>query len=371
MEINNLKMISFRNHKKTNISFDPGLTIIWGKNGSGKTSILEAIHSLSFGKSFRTNNKSDLIKNGEENFYLKGDFKSKNNSKNTVSLSQDIKGNKKITINQKTIKKRKELFGLNNVVVFSPEEEEITKGSPLIRRNYFDKVFSICSSKYLEKLLSYNKLIKQRNILLKTEKNLEKKEKELDIWDKPLSINGVELWLHRDKKINQFSQFFSEVVERFDKNLLLDINYKLKNQTKEDYLKVLKKSRADDISRGYTSCGPHRDDILFNWDKKKIKNHGSQGEHKLFLALLKISEHLFISQKTEKTPIFLIDDMFANLDKERSKKLLHFVETFKNKNEKKSQTIITTTNIVNIKENGFFSEYENIKKHHLEEHATT
>ena len=199
MEINNLKMISFRNHKKTNISFDPGLTIIWGKNGSGKTSILEAIHSLSFGKSFRTNNKNDLIKKGEENFYLKGDFKSKNNSKNTISLSQDIKGNKKITINQKTIKKRKELFGLNNVVVFSPEEEEITKGSPLIRRNYFDKVFSICSSKYLEKLLSYNKLIKQRNTLLKIEKNLQKKEKELDIWDKPLSIKGVELWLHRDK----------------------------------------------------------------------------------------------------------------------------------------------------------------------------
>ena len=162
-----------------------------------------------------------------------------------------------------------------------------------------------------------------------------------------------------------------QVVERFDKNLLLDIDYKLKTQTKEDYLSVLKKSRADDISRGYTSYGPHRDDVLFNWDKKKIKNHGSQGEHKLFLALLKISEHLFISQKTEKTPIFLIDDMFANLDKERSKKLLRFVETFKNKNEQKSQTIITTTNIVNIKENGFFSEYENIKKHHLEEHATT
>ena len=90
------------------------------------------------------------------------------------------------------------------MVVFSPEEEAIAKGSLLIRRNYFDKVFSICSSKYLEKLLSYNKLIKQRNILLKTEKNLEKKEKELDIWDKPLSIKGVELWLHRNKKINQY-----------------------------------------------------------------------------------------------------------------------------------------------------------------------
>ena len=370
MEINNLKMISFRNHKKTNISFDPGLTIIWGENGSGKTSILEAIHSLSFGKSFRTNNKRDLIKKGDESFYLKGDFKSKNNAKNTISLSQDIKGNKKITINQKTIKKRKELFGLNNVVIFSPEEEEITKGSPLIRRNYFDKVFSICSLKYLETLLSYNKLIKQRNTLLKTEKNLEKKEKEIDVWDEPLSIKGLELWLDRKKQMNQFIDFFFEVVQRFDNNLLLDINYNLKTQKKEDYIDALKNSRSDDIRRGYTSFGPHRDDVLFRWNKKKIKNHGSQGEHKLFLALLKISEHLFISKKTEKTPIFLIDDMFANLDKERSKKLLRFVETFKNENKEKSQTIITTTNIINIKENGLFSEYENIKKHHLVENGT-
>ena len=371
MEINNLKMISFRNHKKTNISFDPGLTIIWGENGSGKTSILEAIHSLSFGKSFRTNNKKDLIKKGDSSFYLKGNFKSKNNSTNTVSLSQDIKGNKKITINKKTIKKRKDLFGLNNVVVFSPEEEEITKGSPLMRRNYFDKIFSICSSKYLEKLLTYNKIIKQRNILLKTERNSEKKEKELDIWDKPLSVAGVTLWLSRKKLMDQFISFFTGVVQKFDKNLLLEIEYNFNNQKKENYRDTLRNGRFNDIKKGYTSFGPHRDDVLFIWGKKKIKNHGSQGEHKIFLALLKVSEHLFISKKTKKTPIFLIDDMFANLDKERSKKLLHFIETFENENKEKSQTIITTTNIINIKENGFFSEYENIKKHHLIQNGTT
>ena len=115
MEINKLEMISFRNHKKTNISFNPGLTIIWGKNGSGKTSVLEAIHSLSYGKSFRTNNKNDLIKKGDKNFFIKGDFKNKDNSYNTVALSQDTSGSKKITINKKPIKKRKELLGLNNV----------------------------------------------------------------------------------------------------------------------------------------------------------------------------------------------------------------------------------------------------------------
>ena len=149
MEINNLEMISFRNHKKTYIDFDPGLTIIWGENGSGKTSILEAIHSLSYGKSFRTNNKKDLIKKGSDFFFIKGSFKNTENFKNTVSLSQDIKGNKKIQIDNKVIKKRKDLFGLNNVVVFSPEEEGITKGTSLFRRKYFDKIFSICSYDYL------------------------------------------------------------------------------------------------------------------------------------------------------------------------------------------------------------------------------
>ena len=100
MEINNLKMISFRNHKKTNIDFNSGLTVIWGKNGSGKTSILEAIHSLSIGKSFKTNNKKELIKKSATEFFLKGVFIDKNNNRNTVSFSQAINGNKKACLKQ-------------------------------------------------------------------------------------------------------------------------------------------------------------------------------------------------------------------------------------------------------------------------------
>ena len=370
MEINKLEMISFRNHKKTNINFNPGLTIIWGENGSGKTSILEAIHSLSYGKSFRTNNKSDLIKKGDKNFFIKGYFKNKNSFKNTVTLSQDNSGVKKITINKKPIKKRKELLGLNNVVVFSPEEEEITKGSPIVRRTYFDKVFSICSYNYLNELLSYNKVLKQRNSLLRTEKNTSKKQKELEIWNKPLIQKGFSLWLKRKTLMDEFVSFFLKTVKKFDENLNLDIKYDLKTQNEEEYnIKITEKSELD-IKKRYTSLGPHRDDVFLFWDQKKIKNHGSQGEHKLFLALLKITECLFLTQKTTRTPIFLIDDMFANLDKDKSKKLLRFVETFKNK-EEKTQTIITTTNIVNIKESGFFLEFNKINKYQLKTSGTT
>ena len=326
MEINNLEMISFRNHRKTNIDFDPGLTIIWGENGSGKTSILEAIYSLSYGKSFRTNNKRDLIKKGSDFFYIKGCFKNTENFSNTVSLSQDIKGNKKIQIDNKFIKKRKDLFGLNNVVVFSPEEEGITKGTSLFRRNYFDRIFSICSYEYLSSLLLYNKTIKQRNSILKNNNSLLKKEKELEIWDRPFCVNGLSLWKKREIFMNSFIDLFLKTVTDFDEKLLLNVKYNLKIKANKEFFKKIKENRDIDLAKKYTSFGPHKDDVVFLWNNQKIKNHGSQGEHKIFLALLKITEYIFLSNKTKKTPIFLIDDMFANLDRERSKDLLRFIE---------------------------------------------
>ena len=156
-------MISFRNHEKTNMSFGPGITIIWGENGSGKTSILEAIHSLSLGNSFRTNNKKELIKEGSNHFLIEGFFKNKKGVENTVFFSQDTKGNKKIKINKKEIKRRKDLLGINNVVVFSPEEESITKNGPSNRRKFFNKVFSIVSKSYLDDLLNYSLIIVLNN----------------------------------------------------------------------------------------------------------------------------------------------------------------------------------------------------------------
>ena len=134
-------MISFRNHTKTNINFNSGLTIIWGENGSGKTSILEAIHSLSLGKSFRTNNKKELIKEGKKSFLLKGVFKNNRGVKNKVLYFQDVLGNKRIKANEETITKRKDLLGLNNVVVFSPEEETITKGPQKKEDSFLTKFF--------------------------------------------------------------------------------------------------------------------------------------------------------------------------------------------------------------------------------------
>ena len=364
MEISSIKMISFRNHENTNMSFGSGITIIWGKNGSGKTSILEAIHSLSFGSSFRTNNKKELIKEGSNNFSLEGFFKNKKGAENTIFFSQDTRGNKKIKINKKEIKRRKDLLGLNNVVVFSPEEETITKSGPNHRRNFFNKVFSIVSKNYLENLLSYNSVLEQRNALLKI--NSKKKiNKQIEIWNNPFSEKAESLWKKRKELLVEFLEVFKETAKNLDLGIMCDISYEPKKTNKEEVTKTLEKALDTEITLGFTTHGPHRDDFLFEWGGRTIRKHGSQGEHKMFLALLKTTELLFISKKTKKNPVFLIDDIFANLDIERSKRLLRFVEELRLQEELMPQTIITTTDILEVQKEDFFLNYNKIKKKKL------
>tara|TARA_B100001540_G_scaffold224814_1_gene199018 strand:- start:1326 stop:2438 length:1113 start_codon:yes stop_codon:yes gene_type:complete len=370
MEISSINMISFRNHENTKISFSPGITIIWGENGSGKTSILEAIHSLSFGSSFRTNNKKELIKDGSNNFLLEGFFKNKKGIENIVFFSQDIKGNKKIKINKKEIQRRKDLLGLNNVVVFSPEEESITKNGPNNRRKFFNKVFSIVSKSYLEQLLNYNSTLEQRNAVLKFGSN-EQTNKQIEIWNEPFCQKAEKLWTQRKRLLFEFLQVFKETVKILDLGIKCDISYEQKKTTKEEILKGLEKNRGTEFTLGFTTIGPHRDDFLFKWEGRAIRKHGSQGEHKMFLALLKTTELLFISKKTKKNPVFLIDDIFANLDIDRSKRLLQFIEKLQLQEKTKPQTIITTTDILEVQKEGFFSNYSKIKKHKIQVGETT
>ncbi len=370
MEISSINMISFRNHENTKMSFGPGITIIWGENGSGKTSILEAIHSLSFGSSFRTNNKKELIKEGSKNFLLKGFFKNKKGVENTVSFSHDTKGNKKIKINKKEIRKRKDLLGINNVVVFSPEEESITKSGPKNRRRFFDKVFSIVSKSYLDKLLSYNSTLQQRNAILKLGSK-KKINKEIEIWNEPFAEKAVSLWQTRRELFVDFSRVFRETVKKLDLGITCDIFFDQKKTKKKEIISILERALETEKALGFTTYGPHRDDFLFEWEGRAVRKHGSQGEHKMYLALLKTTELLFISKKTNKSPVFLIDDIFANLDIERSKGLLRFVEELRLQKKLKPQTIITTTDILEVKKEGFFSNYSEIKKQKLKIRETT
>ena len=366
MSIVNIEMISFRNHNKTNFNFVDGINIIWGENGSGKTSVLEAIHSLSYGKSFRTTKTKELINNKNKEFIISGNFTNKNKT-NRVSILYDSKKQKKIKLNKNKIKTTKELFGKNNMVVLSPEEQEITKGSFLKKRQFLNKMFSSFSSEYFNLLLKYNRQLKQRNEALKIEKKKSSESyKSVEAWDKPLSITAEKLWNLRSLYINNFKKTLNQICLNYDTDINIDIinNSKVKNA--DEFILNLRKNFKNELFKGFTQCGPHKDEFNFLFNKKNIKIYGSEGEHKISLILLKLAELQLIETETKTKVILLIDDLFATLDKGRSKKTMFLLQNLNKLKKQKTQTIVTTTDLLNLSDSGLDLKNKNTKTYHLE-----
>ena len=347
MAINHLKIKSFRNHKDRHFSFNKALTVIFGDNGSGKTSILEAIHLLSVGKSFRTSKKVELIKKGEDQLVLNGFF-SKNKTETNVSTLIDRKKKQKIKINGKELFKRRELLGINSVVVLSPEEQKITKGPAKERRFFFDKLFSITSNKYLNFLQQYTKALKQRNFVLKSNPDIEKVKANLNVWNEILIEKGLKLWHKRALNVKIFTEIFLETAKEYDKDINLELNYSEQEIDKDKYIKTMKKRTERDFFSKRTTFGPHLDDMLFLWNKRNIRTYGSEGENKTLLVILKLSELKYIKKTTGQQPILLLDDLFATIDLKRSKKAISMLKKIKQDKNDLIQIIITTTDLLNL-----------------------
>ena len=345
--------------------FSEGVTVIWGENGSGKTTVLEGIHLLTYGKSFKTHKQNQLIQQGKKIAIVKGVFL-KNQRKDVVAAQIEKTNQKKIKLNGKNILNRKDLIGRNNVVVLSPEEQPITKGSPLKRRQFVDKMLSISNPQYIETLQLYNKALKQRNAVLVQIKEDKKRKDQLEYWNSQVSTYAESLWKKRLKKIKTFNKTFLSVVKQYDEEIDLKLKYETITKNKNEILKLLKNNEKKDIKRGRTSIGPHLDDFTLLWDNKNIRLYGSQGEHKLSLFLLKVSEMLFLEEQTGVFPILLLDDLFAKIDLERSIKIVSMLNRIGSKQKIKAQTIITTTDILNVEKSGLLEEYKNTKTIMLE-----
>ena len=344
--------------------------MIWGDNGSGKTSILEAIHTLSLGKSFRTHKQKSMVMAGDRSFVLKATFLM-GDKKNTIAAQYDLKSGQKIRLNGKTISNRKDLLGKNNVVVLSPEEQDITKGGPENRRRFFDKVFCVVSPAYLTCLQEYGRILKQRNAAILQSKEDISFSVQVDAWNERLAEKGVHLWNMRAEHIESFVRSLRLLVSKYDGVAEIEISYSVKKTTIENYIAHLQKTKNTDLKFGRTTYGPHRDDIVVCWEGKNIRDGGSQGEHKLCLVFLKLTEMVYIANKLGNAPTLLLDDLFAKLDLERSKALVKLFGLLENEGAGGVQTIITTTDMYNIENSGMLLAEKEIKTHHLERTCST
>ena len=361
MRIKRLKVENFRNLEKLDIEFSDGVNIIYGNNAQGKTNIIEAIYIFSFGKSFRANRDIELLKFDKEYFVSNIEIMKKDRELKMDFGFDKISNKKMIKVNGVIQKKISDIIGKLNVVVFKPEDIKIVTDAPSVRRKYIDYLISSISKGYLENITKYKKVLEERNNLLKEIKVklkgnrvLEKNDEDfLDVYDKLLSKLNCEIYNERKKVIEKLNNYIYgihlKLTENYINNEKLHIKYV--SNVEEDIQKMyndLIKSRLNDINKGYTSFGIHRDDYIISINSLDVSIYGSQGQKKSSIISLKLSELKVIEEVIGEKPVLLLDDYMSELDERRRLKFLDIIEDI--------QIVITTTHKISIdgKENTYF-----------------
>lgn len=343
MFIKKIILFNYRNYKNLNLSFGKNINIFIGDNAQGKTNILEAIYYCAFAKSHRTSKDKELVNWNKEIAHL-GLSISKQRLDKNIEINILKNGKKEIIVNSIKIKKIGELFGVFNVVMFSPEDLKIIKESPGIRRRFLDMEICQFDNKYYYNLVKYNKVLSERNIILKNRNlNIDM----LDVYDKQLASYGKYILEMRIRYIDKINLYGNKI----HKDITMqkeDINFKyystIKNldDIENNFYELLVKNRKKDIEKGITSIGPHRDDFLVYINGIEIKSYGSQGQQRTAVLSMKFSSLRIIKDVTSEYPVLLLDDVLSELDFSRKKYILSSIKDI--------QTIITCTGISDINE---------------------
>ena len=351
MKILSINLKNFRNYKNVNIKFDSIINVIYGNNAQGKTNLLEAIYYAAFGFTYRTRSEEELIKFGELDLIADINYSNKF-YKNRIIVKKYIKNEKykkEVTFNNNIIK-NKEHYGLLNVVFFSPDDLQLVKGEPGLRRKFINLEIAQTNNYYYNLLVKYNKTMLQRNKFLKDSKEkMNKDSTQLLVWDGELAKIAAKIIVIRIKTLNKISKISSFIYHKLTSSKEnLNLSYILKSsdsdiyeipsrtqiEWEEWYLKEFKIRRNLDLIRCTTSIGPHRDDILIKVDNNNLRSYGSQGQQRSAALALKLAELEFIKEIKEEYPVLLLDDVMSELDSERRKQLLTFIDG-------KVQTFIT------------------------------
>lgn len=341
MLIKTLHLINFRCYSNSKFEFDPSLTIIHGKNATGKSSILEAIHVLGLAKSYRASSDFDLIKINELSYSVKGEILNQKRTDTVIVLNSNKV--KKIKRNNDTYKSLTDYVGYMNVVYYDPTDFSIFQGSPMLRRRFFDILFCQISKQYLSASSEYKRLLKERNILLKelVLKNDKATKSVLDVVTRQLIENGKKIIIKRDKIIKKLEALSLETHRNLTNGKeKFNLRYR-PNISIEEYEYKMEANLNEDLMRGTTMIGPHKDDYIFIINNKNIGDYGSQGQQKSAILSVKLASVELINEVKKQYPIVLLDDVFSELDKERQNQLIKILN-------RKAQTIITTATIADV-----------------------
>ncbi|MDV6169872.1 DNA replication/repair protein RecF [Flavobacterium sp. DG1-102-2] len=326
MYLKNLSLLNYKNIAEANYEFDPKINCFTGKNGVGKTNVLDAIYHLAYGKSYFNPMAVQNIKHGEEFFVIDGNFeKDSRNEQIVCSLKKGMK--KVLKRNGKIYDKFSEHVGFIPLVIISPSDNDlITEGSET-RRKFIDSVISQLDSSYLQELINYQKVVSQRNALLKYFALNHTFDKDtLSIYNEQLDTLGHALFEKRKQFLEDFIPIFNKHHQSItDSAEAVSVVYDSHLHDKK-LLNLFDESLQRDRVLQYTSVGIHKDDLLFEIDGHPIKKFGSQGQQKSFLIALKLAQFEFIKKQSGVLPILLFDDIFDKLDETRVSKIVTMID---------------------------------------------
>ncbi|WP_294975298.1 DNA replication/repair protein RecF [uncultured Leuconostoc sp.] len=350
MELQSLRLVNYRNYTDLSLTFSDGVNVFLGENAQGKTNLLESIYVLALARSHRTSSDKDLIRWQEKEATISGRVK-KSISDTPLSLHFSSKG-KKARVNHLEQSKLSQYIGQLNVILFAPEDLELVKGAPSVRRRFIDMEFGQMNPLYLYNTTQYRRILKERNAYLK---RLQMKQTTdtifLDVLTEQLVDIGAQVLLAR--------QTFLERLEIAAKPIHAEISNQretltLRYQTSIDFEKgtdlsaikavfeqTLKKQQAREIMQGSTLVGPHRDDIQFIVNDNDVAVFGSQGQQRTTALAIKLAEIDLMQQETGEYPILLLDDVLSELDANRQTHLLLAIQD-------KVQTFITAPTLSDV-----------------------
>ena len=344
MIVKSVALKNFRNYDQLYLEFDRGTNILYGDNAQGKTNVLEAVYVSGTTRSHRASKDRELIQFRQEESHIRT-IVEKGGLDYQIDMHVEKNRSKGIAINKIPIKKASELFGILNIVFFSPEDMNIIKNGPSERRRFLDAELCQLDKIYLYHLTKYNKILNHRNKLLKDIRFRPELRDTLSVWDMQLAEYGKKLIFARKKFVDELNEIVLRIHNDISGNReALELRYE-PNVEGEQLEQEILNSQERDLKLGMTSVGPHRDDMCFLIGDIDMRKFGSQGQHRCCALSLKLSEIELVKKSMKETPVLFLDDVLSELDSKRQNFLLNSIHDI--------QTVITCTGLDEFVRNRF------------------
>lgn len=325
-----------RAHAESTLTLTPGINLIYGPNGTGKTNILESVHYLCLSKSFLTNVDRYAIRQKDEFFEVEGKFEGSVRREVTIRIAFAVRDGKRMFINGAPLERLADIVGVVPVVVFAPSDQSLTYGGPDERRKFLNSMLSQARPAHLEDLIQYRRALKQRNGYLFRHRGRQVDEGMMIPLNAMLARLGGRIITRRAAFLEKFGKELKHAWERLGGAIEEpSITYQgvIPNQlqfSEQDaeaaFVDALEQSIHRDIEVGRTTTGPHRDELVFKLDGQEVRRFASTGQHRSFAIALKLAQYQYLDSRLEEKPILLLDDVFDSLDPARTEVILEWLQ---------------------------------------------